>query len=110
MSATTDEKGQGYATVTVLTFKNQEAQRTAIAGLAELVQQARDLPGFQNCWVVDTGPCEAVMVTLYASQTAADEASASVRPHLGVAVGTHVTGPPQRWAGQIVTSSDNGVR
>ncbi|NYI66545.1 hypothetical protein [Spelaeicoccus albus] len=71
-------------------------------GLRELVRAADDLPGFLDCWVLDAGPAEAVMFTLYSSETAAAEASASLRPHLGAAVGPHVTGAPQRWAGPLV--------
>lgn len=91
-----------YATVTVLDFTNANAKSAAVEGLEGLIDGATDLPGFLDCWVLDVGPSEAVMITLYASETAAAEASASVRPHLGTAIGAHVTGPPQRWAGPLV--------
>lgn len=109
MSATPDSSGPdfGYATVTVLTFANEQGQQAAMTDLTELIRQARDLPGLQRAWLLDTGPPEAVMVTLFTSQVAAEQAGASVRPHLGAAVGPHVTGPPQCWKGQVIASRDS---
>lgn len=88
-----------YGTVTVLTFESAEDQQTAVNALLALINHARDAPGLIDCWVLESGPTEATMITLYASETAAVQASATMRPRLGAALGRYVTGPPQRWAG-----------
>jgi hypothetical protein len=99
-----------YATVTVLTFTDAQAKHRALAALADLIAAANDLPGFERCQVMDSGPTQAIMITLYASRSAAEEASAAVRPHLGAAIGSHVAEAPQRWAGQLVLDSGLEVR
>jgi hypothetical protein len=45
------------------------------------------------------------MITRYRSASAAAEASASMRPHLGSVIGPLVSGPPLRWAGPVVVSA-----
>jgi len=91
-----------YARVTVLSFTDPSAKSSGVDELAGLVRAAHDLPGFLSCWVMDTGAAEAVMVTLYESCAAAQRASAAGRQHIGAAIGRYVSGPPQRWAGDLV--------
>lgn len=92
-----------FGTVTVLTFSSDDAKSAALAGMADLVEAAADLPTVLDVVILDTGPSAAVMVTVYESSEAAAAASSSLRPHLGSVVGPHVAGPPQRWAGEVVS-------
>ncbi len=91
-----------FGTVTVLTFTSDDAKAAGLAGMADLVEAAADLPTVLDVVILDTGPSAAVMVTLYESPEAAAAASSSLRRHLGSVVGPHVAGPPQRWAGEVV--------
>jgi hypothetical protein len=100
---------QPYATVTLINFATPTGKYEAINGLRDLLCMAQEFSGFQNCWVLDSGPTQAIMITRYSSQEAAARASGSIRPHLTAAVGPYVTGTPQRWAGRTIATSSNST-
>lgn len=91
-----------HATVTRLHFPTAAAREAALDQLAELVRTAATLRGVVTAYIVDTGPDEITMFTVYANEAAAKAAGEELRPALSAAIGPLVTGPPERGAGRVV--------
>jgi hypothetical protein len=94
-----------YATVTLLHFDTAEAQADAHAALAALATQARMIDGFCDYRLIHTTDRETIMLTSYRDRDRADAAAEQMRPDLRAALGALVTGPPMRWAGDVVTAA-----
>jgi hypothetical protein len=90
-----------YATITTLQFPTAQARATALEPLAGLVGSAAGVAGVVSACVVETGPDELTMVTVYADEDAAAAASAELRPALAAAIGPLVSGPPARRSGRV---------
>jgi hypothetical protein len=91
-----------HATITELVFKSPDARQQATEALAALFAEARELDGVEHACLVQTGELTATLLTFYASKSAAETASARLRPQLTEAIGARVAGPPRRVAGEVV--------
>jgi hypothetical protein len=85
-----------------LTLKGEASVGPAAAALQQLLSRVRFLEGLCDCYVVRTGPRELTMITIYESEAASTAASDQLRPTLAASVGAHVSGPPERRAGEVV--------
>ncbi len=91
-----------YATLTTLTFKSAQDRARAASNFADLLPLARDLAGFHALTLIERQAATATMVTLYGSEEEAVSGAERLRPHLTEAVGSHLTGPPERAAGMVL--------
>jgi hypothetical protein len=91
-----------HATVTHLSFQNDERVKAAAAALHRIIDRLPSTLGMRDCYVVQTAARELVLFTAYDSEAEAAAASASMRPAIATAVGPLVTGRPSRSEGPVV--------
>jgi hypothetical protein len=94
-----------FGTVTTLSFSGAKATDEAIEGLGALLDEASDRDGFTAGHLLRVSEAELILVTIYASEEAADSLSAELRPRLAEVIGPLVEGPPDRAAGALVASA-----
>jgi hypothetical protein len=97
-----------YATVTRLTASDEAHRERLTDGLASLLDDVADAPELLGAYVLATGEREVALVTVYASESAAELLGARFRPRLAERVGPHLAGPPQRLAGPVVMTIGDG--
>jgi len=89
-----DVRSSGFGTMTRLSFGDPEAADRATTRLQGLLRDAARRKGFTSGHLVRAAEAELLLITFYASQTAAEELSDELRPRLAGAIGPLVVGPP----------------
>jgi hypothetical protein len=66
-----------------------------------LVPVLKSQPGYQGYFEVKAGERESISITLWASQSDAEQGLAAIRPELMELVGSAMDGPPERSFGEV---------
>lgn len=92
-----------YANVIQLTFKSENDFKQAEEKLNALLPALRQVQGFQAFYAIQTAPQEALLITVYDSEAAAQAGGVQMGPQVVQAAGPHVASAPQRMAGNVIT-------
>jgi hypothetical protein len=96
------DKDAMHATVTRLRFESDEGIAAAAAALRTMIAGLPKTVGIRDCYVVEAGARELILLTVYTSAADANATSASMRPAIAAAVGPLVAGPPSRSEGRVL--------
>jgi hypothetical protein len=91
-----------YGSITRLPLKSEASLGPAATALQHLLSETGELDPLCDCYVIQTGPSELTMITIYESEAASTAASDQWRPTLAASVGAHVSRPPERRAGKVL--------
>jgi hypothetical protein len=94
-----------FGTVTRLAFRDSDATEEAADGLRGLLEEVAEREEFSAGHLLRVADDELILVTIYASEGAAESLSAELRPRLAEVIGPLVEGPPDRAAGKVVVTA-----